>query len=87
VQIDRATEYDWSTFLWGIHQRETTGSIDYPTWMAIVKKGWCNDQACTGSGTLSWAPVREAARQRFGSNLDLRMRRMDDLGRDSSVDH
>jgi hypothetical protein len=87
VQIDRATEYDWSTFLWGIHQRETTGSIDYPTWMAVVRKGWCNDQACTGSGTLSWAPVRQAALQRFGSPSDVRMQRMDDLGRDSAVDH
>jgi hypothetical protein len=87
VQINRATEYDWSTFLWGIHQRETTGSIDYPTWMAIVRKGWCNDQACTGSGTLSWAPVRQAARQRFGSDTDVRMVRMDRAGFDSSVDH
>ncbi len=88
VQADRSTEYDWMTFLWGIHQRETTGSIDYGTWMGIVRDGWCGGRSCTGFGTLSWGPVRSNAFAKFGSTLaDPRIRRMDDLGRDSSVDH
>ena len=88
VEADRSTEYDWMTFLWGIHQRETAGSIDYATWMSIVRDGWCNGTNCTGGGTLSWRPVRDNAFARFGYNqMNPRMQRMDDLGRDSAVDH
>ena len=76
------------TFLWGIHQRETAGSIDYATWMSIVRDGWCNGTNCTGGGTLSWGPVRANAFAKFGSDpFDARIQRMDKLGFDSAVDH
>lgn len=85
VQVNRSTEYDWMTFLWGIHQRETPGSIDYPTWVGIVKDGWCGGTNCTSQGTLTWSAVRANARAKFGSNTDPRMQRMDMVGFSSAV--
>lgn len=86
VQANRSTEYDWMTFLWGIHQRETAGSIDYATWMGIARDGWCGGGTCSGRGTLTWEAVRANAFAKFGNNpFDARMIRMDRVGFDSAV--
>lgn len=89
VQADRSTEYDWMTFLWGIYERETPAAIDYPTWMGIVKDGFCGGGNCPNlQAPLSWAPLRANALSKFGGNpTDARFLRMTKLGRDSSVDH
>lgn len=88
VQADRSTEYDWMTFLWGIYERETASAIDYPTWMGIVKDGFCGGGNCPNRAPLSWGPLRANAFVKFGSNpLEPRLQRMDKLGFDSSVDH
>lgn len=86
VQANRSTEYDWMTFLWGIHQRETAGSIDYATWMGIARDGWCGGGTCSGRGTLTWEAVRANALSKFGNNFnDPRMLRMNQVGFDSAV--
>lgn len=88
-----STEYDWLTYLWGIHQRETTGSVPFDTWMQIVRSGWCRGATCNssgedGAGHISWGTVRQQALASFGYNLyDPRLQRVDQLGRDSSVAH
>lgn len=89
VQADRSTEYDWMTFLWGIHERQTPAAIDYATWMGIVKDGFCGGGSCPNlQAPLSWAPLRANALVKFGGNpFDQRLARMDRLGFDSAVDH
>ena len=87
VESDRSTEYDWMTFLWGIHQRDTSGSIDYNTWMGLVRDGWCGGQRCTATGAIGWSSINANALAKFGSRFDPRMQRMDKVGFDSAVDH
>lgn len=86
VQENRSTEYDWLTFLWGVHERDTPGSIDYPTWMGLVRDGWCGGTNCTGSGVIKWADIRENARVKFAATpFDGRLQRIDLMAFESAV--